>query len=122
MAADACPCARAHRLIEELREVVNSAFTDLGSIDVIVNNAGFSVFSAVEEAADEQIRAVVDSNLLGSIHVVRAVLPHLRAQGHGRILQVSTAGGQTTCPNFSYYHSSKWGIEGSSTRSRPGAT
>lgn len=97
---------------EEVRNVVDRAFTDLGTIDVIVNNAGFGVFSAVEEAADEQIRAVVDTNLLGSIHVVRAVLPHLRAQGHGRILQVSTAGGQTTYPNFSYYHASKWGIEG----------
>ena len=41
-----------------------------------------------------------------------AALPHLRAQGHGRILQVSTAGGQATYPNFSYYHASKWGIEG----------
>ncbi|USY22779.1 SDR family oxidoreductase [Nocardiopsis exhalans] len=96
----------------EVREVVDRAFADLGSIDVVVNNAGFGVFSAVEEATDEQIRAVVDTNLLGSIHVVRAVLPHLRAQGHGRILQVSTAGGQTTYPNFSYYHASKWGIEG----------
>lgn len=76
----------------EVREVVDRAFADLGSIDVVVNNAGFGVFSAVEEATDEQIRAVVDTNLLGSIHVVRAVLPHLRAQGHGRILQVSTAG------------------------------
>jgi NAD(P)-dependent dehydrogenase (short-subunit alcohol dehydrogenase family) len=44
--------------------------------------------------------------------VIRAALPHLRAQGHGRILQVSSAGGQTTYPNFSYYHASKWGIEG----------
>ena len=43
---------------------------------------------------------------------LRAALPHLRAQGHGRILQVATAGGQTTYPNFSYYHASKWGIEG----------
>jgi NAD(P)-dependent dehydrogenase (short-subunit alcohol dehydrogenase family) len=97
---------------EEVRTVVDRAFTELSGIDVIVNNAGFGVFSAVEEATDEQIRAVIDTNLLGSIHVVRAVLPHLRAQGHGRILQVSTAGGQTTYPNFSYYHASKWGIEG----------
>jgi NAD(P)-dependent dehydrogenase (short-subunit alcohol dehydrogenase family) len=44
--------------------------------------------------------------------VIRAALPHLRGQGHGRILQVSSAGGQTTHPNFSYYHASKWGIEG----------
>lgn len=96
----------------QVREVVDDAFTALGTIDVIVNNAGYGVFAAVEEATDEQIRRVVDTNLLGSIHVIRAALPHLRAQGHGRILQVSTAGGQTTYPNFGYYHASKWGIEG----------
>ena len=70
------------------------------------------MFASVEEASDEQIERVLDTNLLGSIHVIRAALPHLRAQGHGRILQVSSAGGQTTYPNFSYYHASKWGIEG----------
>jgi NAD(P)-dependent dehydrogenase (short-subunit alcohol dehydrogenase family) len=97
---------------DQVRNVVDKAFTELGTIDVLVNNAGFGVFSSVEEATDGQIRQVIDTNLLGSIHVVRAALPHLRAQGHGRILQVSTAGGQTTYPNFSYYHASKWGIEG----------
>jgi NAD(P)-dependent dehydrogenase (short-subunit alcohol dehydrogenase family) len=66
----------------------------------------------VEEPTDEQIHRQVETNLLGSIHVVRAVLPHLRAQGGGRILQISTAGGQTTYPNFGYYHATKWGIEG----------
>ncbi|HWG11688.1 MAG TPA: SDR family oxidoreductase [Streptosporangiaceae bacterium] len=97
---------------EQVRRVVDDAFAALGPIDVIVSNAGYAVFASVEEAADEQIRRVIDTNLLGSIHVIRATLPHLRAQGHGRILQVSTAGGQTTYPNFGYYHASKWGIEG----------
>lgn len=96
----------------QVGRVVDEAFAALGTIDVIVNNAGYGVFASVEEASDEQIRRVIDTNLLGSIHVIRAALPHLRTQGHGRILQVSTAGGQTTYPNFSYYHASKWGIEG----------
>lgn len=96
----------------QVRHVVDEAFAALGTVDVVVNNAGFGVFASVEEATDEQIRQVIDTNLLGSIHVVRAALPHLRAQGYGRILQVSTAGGQTTYPNFAYYHASKWGIEG----------
>ncbi|MFJ3379338.1 SDR family oxidoreductase [Curtobacterium sp. NPDC090217] len=95
-----------------VREVVDRAFAELGTIDVVVNNAGYGVFASVEEASDEQIERVVDTNLLGSIRVVRAALPHLRAQGSGHIVQVSTAGGQTTYPNFSYYHASKWGIEG----------
>lgn len=97
---------------EQVHRVVTSAFEELGTIDVVVNNAGFGLFASVEEATDEQIRRVIDTNLLGSMHVIRAALPHLRAQRHGQILQVSTAGGQTTYPNFSYYHASKWGIEG----------
>lgn len=97
---------------DRVRQVVDEAFAALGTIDVVVNNAGFGVFASVEEATDEQIRRVIDTNLIGSVNVVRAALPHLRAQGHGRILQVSTAGGQTTYPNFGYYHASKWGVEG----------
>jgi NAD(P)-dependent dehydrogenase (short-subunit alcohol dehydrogenase family) len=96
----------------QVRRVVDEAFAALATIDVVVNNAGYGVFASVEEATDEQIRRVVATNLLGSIDVIRAALPHLRAQGRGRILQVSTAGGQTTYPNFGYYHASKWGIEG----------
>jgi NAD(P)-dependent dehydrogenase (short-subunit alcohol dehydrogenase family) len=96
----------------QVHRVVAGAFAALGTIDVIVNNAGYAVFASVEEASEEQIRRVIDTNLLGSIHVIRAALPLLRTQGHGRILQVSTAGGQTTYPNFGYYHASKWGIEG----------
>ncbi|GHF67096.1 NAD(P)-dependent dehydrogenase (short-subunit alcohol dehydrogenase family) [Amycolatopsis bartoniae] len=96
----------------QVKRVVDDAFAALGTIDVVVNNAGFAVFASVEEASDEQIRQVIDTNLVGSISVIRAALPHLRAQGHGRILQISTAGGQTTYPNFGYYHASKWGVEG----------
>jgi NAD(P)-dependent dehydrogenase (short-subunit alcohol dehydrogenase family) len=97
---------------EQVHRVVVEAFDVLGTIDVVVNNAGYGVFASVEEATDEQIHRVIDTNLLGSINVIRAALPHLRAQGHGRILQVSSAGGQAVYPNFSYYHASKWGIEG----------
>ncbi|RKR76468.1 SDR family oxidoreductase [Frondihabitans australicus] len=95
-----------------VKAVVDRAFSALGTIDVVVNNAGYGVFASVEEASDEQIERVVETNLLGSIRVARAALPHLRSQGGGRILQVSTAGGQTTYPNFAYYHASKWGVEG----------
>ncbi|MFD7662751.1 SDR family oxidoreductase [Streptomyces sp. NPDC059788] len=97
---------------ERVRHVVTEAFQALGRIDVVVNNAGYGLLGSVEEASDEQIRRVVDTNLLGSVHVIRAALPHLRAQGRGRILQVSSAGGQTTYPGLGYYHAAKWGIEG----------
>jgi len=95
-----------------IKTVVDRAFAELGHIDVVVNNAGYALFCAAEEAADDQIRQQIDTNIIGSIQVIRAALPHFRSQGGGRILQLSSAGGQTTYPNFSYYHTTKWAIEG----------
>ncbi len=95
-----------------VRQVIDEAFQELGRIDVVVNNAGYALFGAAEEVTDEQIVRQINTNLLGSISVIRVALPHLRAQGGGRILQVSSEGGQITYPNFSLYHTTKWGIEG----------
>lgn len=95
-----------------VRHVVDQAFAELGRIDVVVNNAAYALFGAGEEATDDQIRQQIDTNLTGSIQVIRAVLPHLRVQGGGRILQLSSEGGQIAYPNFGYYHATKWGIEG----------
>jgi NAD(P)-dependent dehydrogenase (short-subunit alcohol dehydrogenase family) len=97
---------------DAVRRVIDRAFADLGRIDVIVSNAGYGLFGAAEEVSDEQIRHQIDVNLIGSIAIIRASLPHLRAQGGGRVLQVSSEGGQTTYPGFSLYHATKWGIEG----------
>ncbi len=94
-----------------IREVVGRAF-GMGRIDVVVSNAAYGLFGAAEEVSDEQIRHLIDTNLVGSVQVIRAALPHMRAQGGGRILQVSSEGGQIAYPNFSLYHASKWAIEG----------
>lgn len=95
-----------------IREVVTQAFKALGTIDVVVSNAGYGLFGAAEEMTDEQIDHQLGTNLLGSIQLLRAALPYLRAQGGGRILQLSTMGGQAVFPGGSLYHASKWGIEG----------
>jgi NAD(P)-dependent dehydrogenase (short-subunit alcohol dehydrogenase family) len=95
-----------------IRRVIERAFSELGRIDVVVSNAGYALFGAAEEVSDEQIELQLQTNLLGSIQVIRACLPRLRAQGGGRILQVSSEGGQLAYPNFSLYHTSKWAIEG----------
>jgi NAD(P)-dependent dehydrogenase (short-subunit alcohol dehydrogenase family) len=95
-----------------IRDVVNRSFTRLGRIDVVVSNAGYGLFGAAEELSDEQISHIIATNLLGSIQLIRASLPHLRAQGRGRIIQISSYGGQVAFPGNSMYHATKWGIEG----------
>ena len=96
----------------QLREVVNDVFADLDRIDVVVSNAGYGVFGAAEELTDEQIDSMLATNLTASIQLARAVTPHLRSQGGGIILQLSSMGGLIGVPNFSLYHTTKWGIEG----------
>jgi len=95
-----------------IRATVADAFFCLGTIDVVVSNAGYGLFGAAEEVTDAQIDRQIATNLTGSIQLIRAALPHLRRQGGGRIIQVSSEGGQIAYPNFSLYHATKWGIEG----------
>jgi NAD(P)-dependent dehydrogenase (short-subunit alcohol dehydrogenase family) len=98
--------------IASIRDAVDRAWAALDRIDVVVSNAGYGLMGAAEELTDEQIRHQIDTNLVGSIHLIRAALPHLRAQGGGRILQLSSMGGQVAFPGGSLYHATKWGIEG----------
>jgi NAD(P)-dependent dehydrogenase (short-subunit alcohol dehydrogenase family) len=95
-----------------VRDVTDRSFGALGRMDVVVSNAGYGLFGAAEELSDEQVSHIIATNLTGSIQFIRASLPHLRAQGGGRIIQISTYGGQVAFPGNSMYHATKWGIEG----------
>jgi NAD(P)-dependent dehydrogenase (short-subunit alcohol dehydrogenase family) len=83
-----------------------------GRIDVAVNNAGYGLTGMVEEVSEAQARAQIETNLFGALWVTQAVLPHMRAQMSGHIIQVSSIAGITTFPDLGLYSASKWGLEG----------
>lgn len=91
---------------------IASAIADFGRIDVAVNNAGLCLMGALEEFSEADERAILETNVLGAMCVTRAVLPHMREIGGGRIINVSSMCGQMTLPLYSAYCASKWGLEG----------
>jgi NAD(P)-dependent dehydrogenase (short-subunit alcohol dehydrogenase family) len=97
---------------EGIFAAVARAHDDFGRLDVVVNNAGYGLFGAVEESSEEEVRAALETNLFGKIWVTQAALPYMRAQGGGHILQVSSMGGLIAMPTLGIYHASKWGLEG----------
>lgn len=98
--------------VNEIREVVNNAIAKHGRIDVLINNAGYGLFGAAEELNDEEINKILATDLTGSIQMIRSVIPQMRKQGGGRIIQISSYGGQVAYPGNSMYHAAKFGIEG----------
>jgi NAD(P)-dependent dehydrogenase (short-subunit alcohol dehydrogenase family) len=83
-----------------------------GRIDVAVNNAGYGLFGTIEEVSEAEARAQLETNLFGALWVTQAVLPQMRGQGSGHIIQVSSIGGVNAFPTVGLYHASKWGLEG----------
>lgn len=97
---------------QAVRDAVEQTVRRFGRLDVLVNNAGYGLFGAAEELSDDEIDAVIGTNLTGSIAAVRAVLPFMRKQKSGRIVQISSYGGQVAYAGNSLYHATKFGIEG----------
>lgn len=91
---------------------VEQAQERCGQLDVIVNNAGYGHFGMVEEVTEQEARDQIETNLFGALWVTQAVLPHLRRQRSGHILQVSSVGGLLSFPSLGIYHASKWAVEG----------
>ncbi|WP_433580190.1 SDR family NAD(P)-dependent oxidoreductase [Nocardia brasiliensis] len=91
---------------------VEQAVQHFGHLDIVVNNAGFAQFGMVEELTEEQIRAELETNLLGPLWVTQAVLPYLRTRGAGHIIQVSSVWGLLAAANTGAYSASKWALEG----------
>ena len=97
---------------KQVPRVVQQAYKHFGRLDVLVNNAGTSLFAATEEASDEQIRKLFDANYFGMVRVLRAALPLLRRQGSGHIVGVSSGLGITALPLIGFYCATKWAVEG----------
>jgi len=91
---------------------VTQAAEHFGSLDVVINNAGYGHFGMVEELSEAEIRAELDTNFFGTLWITQAALPIMRRQGSGRIIQVTSEGGIRAFPGIGAYHASKWAVEG----------
>ena len=100
---------RDRKAVKQLGQKAEELFS---TIDVIVSNAGYGLFGAAEELSDEEIDDIIATNLTGSIDFIRAFLPVMRKKQQGRIIQISSYGGEVAFAGNSLYHATKWGIEG----------
>lgn len=95
----------------QVQEVVAAAAGEWGRLDVVVNNAGYGLLGAVEECSDAQIQRCLDTNLMGPLHVMRAVLPILRAQKSGHLINMSAAATLSNYAGFGIYGGAKAALE-----------
>lgn len=96
----------------QIDEVIDGAKRCFGRIDALVNNAGYGYLAAIEEGEDEAVRAMFETNVFGLIDMTKAVLPVMREQRSGLIVNVSSIGGITSFAATGYYHGTKYAVEG----------
>ncbi len=96
---------------DEVRTAIAEAVKEFGKVDVLVNNAGYGLIGAVEEATDAQFRHQFETNVFGAVDVMRAVLPQMREQKSGHILNISSVGGFIAFPSSGFYTASKFALE-----------
>jgi NADP-dependent 3-hydroxy acid dehydrogenase YdfG len=95
----------------QVKTTVEKAHAHFGRLDIVLNNAGYSLVGTIEEASADDVRAMYETNIFGTLAVIKAALPLLRAQGYGHILGTSSNLGHVTLPVIGYYASSKWAFE-----------
>ena len=96
----------------QIDAAVAAAEAQFGAIDVLVNNAGYGYLAAIEEGEDDAVRAMFEANVFGLVNMTKAVLPLMRAQHSGMIINVSSIGGLTSFAATGYYHGTKYAVEG----------
>jgi SDR family mycofactocin-dependent oxidoreductase len=96
----------------DVARVADAAIAEFGRIDILVANAGIVSTSRLWELSDEAWAEMIGTNLTGVFHVMRAVVPHMRERGYGRIVVISSQGGRAGLPGISHYAAAKWGVIG----------
>lgn len=97
---------------EQIAESVNVAIEKFGKIDVLVNNAGIGYFGAIEESEEAEVRRMFEINVFGLAHMTQAVLPFMRKQRSGHILNIASIGGLRSFPGVGFYNATKYAVDG----------